>query len=263
MRRHRQTLAVAGGALRQINGEDKRSCGGNPYRARLRRITSHRDLKGMGAHPHVGQVESAGFVGVRPMPGRDQLHEGIGKRRAARGVDHLTADRARDRKRQRATCGGRDAARANYLNGIPRTFDRLEAVRRQQLVEHRSGRVRARFGDDVHLRRHDLRAEDDSQPSGRERPQRLGQPSALELFGPTLRTCWRRAHGEQSRQHQPRTDPLGSREGVKFSVDLPPTVTEFEVPTGVINLGKEFKFEIIARAATGNNTAVESCFRVN
>jgi hypothetical protein len=50
------------------------------------------------------------------------------------------------------------------------------------------------------------------------------------------------------------------REGVKLSLDLPPTVTEFEVPTGITDLGKEFKFEIIARTTTNNNTAIESCF---
>jgi hypothetical protein len=53
------------------------------------------------------------------------------------------------------------------------------------------------------------------------------------------------------------------REGVKLSVDLPPDVTEFEVPTGVTDLGKAFKFEIIARTTAGNNTAIESCFDVN
>jgi hypothetical protein len=52
------------------------------------------------------------------------------------------------------------------------------------------------------------------------------------------------------------------REGVKLSLDLPTTVTEFEVPTGVTDLGDVFKWEIIARTSTGNNTAVESCFRV-
>ena len=52
------------------------------------------------------------------------------------------------------------------------------------------------------------------------------------------------------------------RPGVKLSLDLPPTVTEFEVPTGVTALGKEFKFEIIVRTTAGNNTAIESCFRV-
>lgn len=50
---------------------------------------------------------------------------------------------------------------------------------------------------------------------------------------------------------------------VSFGVDLPPTVTRFTVPSGVTNLAREFKFEIIARASNGNNTAVESCYRVN
>jgi hypothetical protein len=52
------------------------------------------------------------------------------------------------------------------------------------------------------------------------------------------------------------------REGVKLSLDLPPTVTEFEVPTAITDLGKEFKFEIIARTTTNNNTAIESCFKL-
>lgn len=52
------------------------------------------------------------------------------------------------------------------------------------------------------------------------------------------------------------------RQGVLLSLDLPPTVTSFEVPTGVTDLGSEFKFEIIARTSAGNNTAVESCFRM-
>lgn len=49
---------------------------------------------------------------------------------------------------------------------------------------------------------------------------------------------------------------------VKFAIDLPPTVTEFAVPTAITAALGEFKFEIIARTATGNNTAVESCFVV-
>ncbi len=53
---------------------------------------------------------------------------------------------------------------------------------------------------------------------------------------------------------------FAEREGVKFSVQLPPTVTEFEIPAEVLALGDEFKFEIIARTASGNNTAVEACF---
>jgi hypothetical protein len=52
------------------------------------------------------------------------------------------------------------------------------------------------------------------------------------------------------------------RQGVKLSLDLPANVTEFEVPLGITRLGDHFKFEIIARTATGNNTAVESCFIV-
>jgi hypothetical protein len=52
------------------------------------------------------------------------------------------------------------------------------------------------------------------------------------------------------------------RENVKLSLDLPPDVTEFEVPTGMTDLGREFKFEIIVRTTAGNNTAVESCFRL-
>ena len=53
------------------------------------------------------------------------------------------------------------------------------------------------------------------------------------------------------------------REDVKVGVDLPPTVTRFQVPAEILALGSDFKFEIIARTATGNNTAVESCFIVN
>ncbi len=52
------------------------------------------------------------------------------------------------------------------------------------------------------------------------------------------------------------------REDVKLSLDLPPTVTEFDIPPAITAMGDEFKFEIIARTTTGNNTAVESCFRV-
>ena len=48
----------------------------------------------------------------------------------------------------------------------------------------------------------------------------------------------------------------------KFSVDLPPTVTQVEVPASITAGGKPFKLEIIARTTAGNNTAVESCFRV-
>lgn len=49
---------------------------------------------------------------------------------------------------------------------------------------------------------------------------------------------------------------------VKFSVDLPPTVTSFLVPPALLAGGGTFKLEIIARTATGNNTAIENCFVV-
>jgi hypothetical protein len=48
----------------------------------------------------------------------------------------------------------------------------------------------------------------------------------------------------------------------KLSLDLPPTVTEFEIPTSLTDAGGVFKFEIIARTSTGNNTAIETCFRM-
>ncbi len=47
-----------------------------------------------------------------------------------------------------------------------------------------------------------------------------------------------------------------------FSVFLPPSVTEMEVPAGFIELSEEFKFEILARESSGNQTGVESCFTV-
>jgi hypothetical protein len=47
-----------------------------------------------------------------------------------------------------------------------------------------------------------------------------------------------------------------------LNVDLPPEVTEFEVPEGFLALGEEFKFEIVVRAASGNQTATESCFEI-
>jgi len=48
--------------------------------------------------------------------------------------------------------------------------------------------------------------------------------------------------------------------GIVLSVDLPPTVTELEIPVGFTALSEEFKFEILVREASGNQTAVESCF---
>jgi len=46
----------------------------------------------------------------------------------------------------------------------------------------------------------------------------------------------------------------------KVSVDLPPSETQFEIPAEILALSTDFKYEIIARTASGNNTAVEACF---
>jgi hypothetical protein len=48
----------------------------------------------------------------------------------------------------------------------------------------------------------------------------------------------------------------------KLSLDLSPSTTEYEVPLPAAERGRTIKFEIIARTSTGNNTAVESCFRL-
>ncbi|MGH8524070.1 MAG: hypothetical protein ACREXY_07610 [Gammaproteobacteria bacterium] len=46
----------------------------------------------------------------------------------------------------------------------------------------------------------------------------------------------------------------------KVSVDLPPSETQFEIPAEILALSTDFKYEIIARTQSGNNTAVEACF---
>ena len=48
-----------------------------------------------------------------------------------------------------------------------------------------------------------------------------------------------------------------------FSVILPPDETSMTVPPEVIALGDEFKFEILAREKSFNQTAVESCFEID
>jgi len=50
--------------------------------------------------------------------------------------------------------------------------------------------------------------------------------------------------------------------GTKLAIDLPPTVTEFQVPEQMTAKKGVFKFEIIARVKNLNNTAIESCFVV-
>jgi len=51
--------------------------------------------------------------------------------------------------------------------------------------------------------------------------------------------------------------------GLKLSFELPSDQTSVTVPADFINLGEEFKFEILVKEAIGGNqTAVESCFGV-
>ncbi|MGQ0656982.1 MAG: hypothetical protein ACT4NU_02630 [Chromatiales bacterium] len=49
---------------------------------------------------------------------------------------------------------------------------------------------------------------------------------------------------------------------LKLAIDLPPTAIQFQVPAAITALGGGFKFEIIARTVSGNNTAIESCYTV-
>jgi hypothetical protein len=50
-----------------------------------------------------------------------------------------------------------------------------------------------------------------------------------------------------------------------LSVDLPPEATSFEIPEDFTDLdeGEGFKFEILVREASGNQTAIESCFELD
>lgn len=48
----------------------------------------------------------------------------------------------------------------------------------------------------------------------------------------------------------------------KTSTILPPTARSFEVPSEIVALGDEIKFEVLVREASFNQTAVESCFLV-
>ena len=49
----------------------------------------------------------------------------------------------------------------------------------------------------------------------------------------------------------------------KFSVILPPGETSMTIPAEFIALGNEFKYEVLAREVSFNQTAVESCFVLN
>jgi hypothetical protein len=52
----------------------------------------------------------------------------------------------------------------------------------------------------------------------------------------------------------------GEEFGSKLQVILPPGETEITVPEGFLAQGEEFKYEVLAREASYNQTAVESCF---
>ncbi len=47
-----------------------------------------------------------------------------------------------------------------------------------------------------------------------------------------------------------------------FNVTLPPEITSMEIPMEFLSLGEEFKLEVLAREASGNQTATETCFIV-
>lgn len=51
---------------------------------------------------------------------------------------------------------------------------------------------------------------------------------------------------------------------LSFSVDVPPATKQFEIPKDFIALdsGDGFKFEIVVKEASGNQTVLESCFQV-
>lgn len=54
-------------------------------------------------------------------------------------------------------------------------------------------------------------------------------------------------------------DPAGEPFDAVFSVELPPWETEATLPEQFFDLGDEFKYEVLAREESFNQTAVESC----
>jgi hypothetical protein len=53
-------------------------------------------------------------------------------------------------------------------------------------------------------------------------------------------------------------------EGLVFTIDLPPEITEVEIPAGFAESGEEFKVEVVVKEASGGNqTGAESCFEVD
>ena len=50
--------------------------------------------------------------------------------------------------------------------------------------------------------------------------------------------------------------------GAELSVILPADVTSYQVSDDLIGLAGEWKYEVLVREASGNQTATESCFEV-
>ena len=95
---------------------------------------------------------------------------------------------------------------------------------------------------------------------------------SVPLVGEPVVIAWdpiTRSHPEIGRTDEP-VDIVGYQLVVEreeptlliYSVDLPPDVTSLSVPRGFTALGNEFKYEILAREASGNQTAIESCFEI-
>ncbi|MDH3402638.1 MAG: hypothetical protein OES32_02015 [Acidobacteriota bacterium] len=77
------------------------------------------------------------------------------------------------------------------------------------------------------------------------------------------------SHPEIGRTDEPievvRYEVIAEREEptlVKFTILLPPDVTEVELPAGLAKEGEEWKVEVLTREESGNQTATESCFEV-
>jgi len=51
--------------------------------------------------------------------------------------------------------------------------------------------------------------------------------------------------------------------GLVFSVELPPDENQVQVPQAFLELGEEFKLEILVREESHNQTAVETCFVID
>jgi hypothetical protein len=89
-----------------------------------------------------------------------------------------------------------------------------------------------------------------------------GVPTRTELIGRQVdneRSTTGRLGERQGRSTSASTSSSSSGKA-RLSLDLPPTVTQFEIPPSLTAVGGLFKFEVIARTRSGNNSAVESCF---